>query len=164
MKFPLRSVGSCLLGSLLLPAALAPAATRTAKFNVTATVQSDCTVTATNLAFGTVGLLQANVDATSTISVTCTPNTAYTLGLNEGTTAGSTVDARLMANGTSTMQFQLFSDSQRTQVWGVTDGVNTIGGAGTGLVTNYTVYGRIPPQTTPQVGNYATEITATITY
>jgi spore coat protein U-like protein len=164
VKIPLRSVGSIVIGSLLLPASLAPAATRTAKFTVSATVQSDCTVTATNLAFGTVGLIQNNVDATSTITVTCTPNTAYTLGLNEGTTAGSTVDARLMANGASTMSFQLYSDAQRTQVWGNTDGVNTKGGTGTGQVSNYTVYGRIPAQTTPSVGNYATEITATITY
>ena len=164
MQFRLRSVAVFLLAALVLPVAFAPAATKTAKFNVTATVQSDCTVTATNLAFGSVGILQANVDATSTISITCTPNTAYQLGLNEGTAAGSTVDARLMANGTATMQFQLFSDSQRTQIWGNTDGTNTVGGSGTGQASNYTVYGRIPPQTAPAVGNYATEITATITY
>jgi spore coat protein U-like protein len=164
MRFPLRSLSVFLPVALVLPAALAPAATKTAKFNVTATVQSDCTVTATNLAFGTVGIIQANVDATSTITVTCTPNTAYQLGLNEGTTAGSTVDGRLLANGTSTLQFQLFNDSQRTQVWGNTNGVNTVGGSGTGTASNFTVYGRIPPQAPPKVGNYATEITATITY
>jgi spore coat protein U-like protein len=111
-----------------------------------------------------VGILQSNVDATSTISVTCTPNTAYTVGLNEGTTAGSTVDARLMASGTATLAFQLYSDAQRTQVWGTTDGTDTVGGSGTGQLTNFTVYGRIPQQSTPQPGNYATEITATITY
>lgn len=164
MKLPLRSVGSLVIGSLLLPASLAPAATRTAKFKVTATVQSDCTVTATDLAFGTVGIIQNNVDATSTISVTCTPNTPYTLGLNEGTAAGSTVDARLLANGASTMSFQLYSDAQRTQVWGITDGVNTVGGSGTGQASNFTVYGRIPTQAAPPVGNYTTEITATISY
>jgi len=164
MKSPLRSFSVLLLGTLLVPAADAPAATKTAKFSVTATIQSDCTVSATNLAFGTVGILQANVDATSTISVTCTPDTAYTLGLNEGTAVGSTVDARLMANGSATLGFQLYSDPQRTQVWGITDGTDTVGGSGTGQVTNYTVYGRIPQQATPQVGDYATEITATITY
>jgi spore coat protein U-like protein len=164
MEFRTRGVSVFLLATWMFPAALGLAATKTAKFNVTATVQSDCTVTATNLAFGTVGLLQANVDATSTISVTCTPNTPYQLGLNEGTAAGSTVDARLMANGTATMQFQMFSDAQRTQIWGNTDGTNTVGGSGNGQAANYTVYGRIPPQTAPGVGNYATEITATITY
>jgi len=163
MKSPLRVF---LLASIAvaLPAALAPAATKTAKFNVTATVQSDCTVTATNLAFGTLGLIQSNVDATSTITITCTPNTAYTVGLNEGTVAGSRIDNRLMGNGAATLTFQLYSNSQRTQVWGTTDGVDTVGGSGTGLATNLTVYGRIPTQNTPTVGNYATEITATITY
>lgn len=163
MKLPLRVV--CLVGLAgFLPAAVAPAATKTAKFNVTATVESDCTVSATNLAFGSVGLIQSNVDATSTISITCTPNTAYTVGLNEGTVSGSTVDNRMMGNGAATLNFQLYSDSQRTQVWGTTDGVDTVGGTGNGLATNLTVYGRIPSQTTPAAGNYVTEITATITY
>jgi spore coat protein U-like protein len=164
MRFPVRSIACLVLGALALPAALAPAATKTAKFNVTATVQSDCTVTATNLAFGTVGILEGNVDATSTITITCTPNTAYTLGLNEGTTAGSTVDARFMSNGAARLGFQLYSDSQHTQIWGITDGVNTVGGTGTGQASDYTVYGRIPSQATPATGNYITEITATITY
>ena len=163
MKSPFRIV--CLASlAVLFPAALVPAATKTAKFNVTATVQSDCTVTATNMAFGNLGLIQANLDATSTITITCTPNTQYTVALNEGTVAGSTVDNRTMGNGSSTLAFQLYSDSQRTQVWGTTANVDTVGGSGTGLATNLTVYGRIPLQTTPAAGNYATEITATITY
>jgi spore coat protein U-like protein len=154
-----------LLSAGLVPATLAPAATKTAKFNVSATVQNDCTVTATNLAFGTVGLTNANVDATSTITVVCTPETPYTVGLNEGTTAGSTVDARLMSSGTSTLAFQLYSDASRSQVWGVTPSVDTVGGTGTGQATNFTVYGRIAPQTpAPRAGDYTTEITATITY
>lgn len=164
MRFPVRTLSALLVGAALLPAAHAPAATKTAKFNVTATVQSDCTVTATNLAFGTVGILSANVDATSTITVTCTPNTAYKVGLNAGTASGSTVDNRLMTNGSETMAFQLYSDAQRTQIWGDTVSTNTVGGSGTGQAKNITVYGRIPPQPTPQVGNYSTEITATITY
>ena len=163
MKLPLRI--ACLVSlAAILPAALTSAATKTAKFKVTATVQSDCTVAATDLAFGTVGLIESNVDATSTITITCTPHTAYAVGLNEGTVAGSRIDNRKMRNGLSTLDFQLYSNPQRTQVWGTTDGVDTVGGSGTGLATNLTVYGRIPVQNTPAAGSYSTEITATITY
>jgi spore coat protein U-like protein len=142
----------------------APAATKTAKFNVTASVQSDCTITATNLAFGIVGLLAGNVDATSTITVTCTPATAYAIALNEGDVSGSTIDARKMASGAASMMFQLYRDSARTQVWGKTSGVDTVGNTGNGGPMEITVYGRIPPQTGPTVGAYVAQITATITY
>ena len=165
MRSILRSLGLALLLISSIPATLAPAATKTAKFNVTATVENDCTVNATNLAFGTVGLLSENVDATSTITVTCTPQTPYSVGLNEGTVAGSTVDTRLMASGSSTIEFQLYSNAARTQVWGQTPIVNTVGGMGNGQATNFTVYGRIRPQApAPKAGDYATEITATIIY
>src|SRR5262245_48452399 len=44
-------------------------ATQTATFRVSATVQSECTIGATNLAFGTVGIITTNIDALSTITV-----------------------------------------------------------------------------------------------
>ena len=75
MDSSLRRAVRLLSLALLLPAAFAPAATKTAKFNVTATVQADCTVAATDLAFGNVGLLASNVDSSSTITITCTPTT-----------------------------------------------------------------------------------------
>ena len=130
MRTILRRMSLLIAAMLLLPV-LAPAATKTAKFNVTATVQSDCTIAATNLAFGTVGLVAGNVDAI------------------------------LRA---SSMMFQLYRDSARTQVWGETSGVNTVGNTGNGAPMEITVYGRIPPQTSPTVGAYIAQITATITY
>jgi len=163
MNFPLRPFVRLFAIALLLPAALAPAATKTAKFNVTATVQNDCTVAATDLAFGTMGLLASNVDSTSTITITCTPTTAYTVGLDAGNVTGSTVDDRLMASSGTTMRYQIYSDTARTQVWrDATD--STVGGTGSGLAQTMTVYGRIPPQTTPAVGSYLAQVTATITY
>jgi spore coat protein U-like protein len=163
MRALLRKIPLLIATMTLLPM-LAPAATKTAKFNVTATVQSDCTISATNLAFGTVGLLAGNVDATSTITVTCTPATPYAIALNEGDVSGSTVESRKMASGASSMMFQLYRDSARTQVWGKTSGVDTVGNTGNGNPMEITVYGRIPPQNGPAVGAYVAQITATITY
>ena len=163
MDVSLRSV-ACLLGiGLLATSAIAPAATKTAKFNVTAKVENDCTVAATDLAFGNVGLISSNVDSTSTISITCTPTTAYKVGLDAGNVSGSTIDTRLMSSGPETLQYQLYSDAARTQVW--RDAADSsVGGTGTGAVQTMTVFGRIPPQTTPAVGNYAAQVTATITF
>lgn len=163
MDFSLRRVVRVVSIALILPAALVSAATKTAKFNVTATVQNDCTVAATDLAFGTVGLLSSNVDSTSTLTITCTPTTAYKVGLDAGNVTGSTVDNRLMASGATTLRYQLYSDTARTQVW--RDSVDsTVGGTGSGVAQSMTVYGRIPVQTTPAVGSYLAQVTATITY
>ncbi len=162
MKISLRSL-LCLIAIVLVVPARLPAATKTAKFNVTATVQNDCTVAATDLAFGTIGLLSSNVDSTSTLTITCTPTTPYKVGLDAGDVSGSTVDNRLMGSGTSTLRYQLYSDTARTQIW--RDAVDsTVGGTGSGVAQAMTVYGRIPTQTTPAVGSYLAQVTATITY
>lgn len=163
MKISLRSVLCLCVLALAVPAIFAPAATKTAKFNVTATVQNDCTVAGTDLAFGNLGLLSSNVDSTSTITITCTPTTAFTIGLDAGNVTGSTVDTRLMSSGASTMRYQLYSDTARSQIW--RDAADTtVGGTGSGNAQTLTVYGRIPPQTTPAVGSYLAQVTATITY
>jgi len=159
------------LTALLLSAAaglggilVAQAATKTATFKVSATVQSDCTITATDLAFGNVGLVTANVDATSTLTITCTSGTAYTIALNAGTAAASTIANRRMASGANSLGFQLYRDAGRSQIWGETSGTDTLGGSGTGSAASVTVYGRIAPQAAPPAGAYETTITATITY
>ncbi len=164
MKLQFRFFALMVGVALTMPAIEAPAATKTAKFNVTASVESDCTIAATNLAFGTMGMLAGNLDATSSITVTCTPTTPYAISLDEGDVPGSTVDARMMASGASSMLFQIYRDAARTQVWGKTSGVDTVGGTGNGNAVELIVYGRIPPQAPPTVGAYIAQITATITY
>ena len=63
------------------------AATTTTTFNVQITITNACTiVSATNMNFGTVGVIgAAGVDATSTITVQCTSLAPYTVGLSAGT-------------------------------------------------------------------------------
>ena len=80
-----------------LPATLG-AATKSTTFQVLATVVSDCTITnAPNIDFGNVGVTTANTDITSTVTIACTPGTAYTVALDPGTGAGSTITDRRMA-------------------------------------------------------------------
>lgn len=145
------------------------AATKTATFRVQATVQSDCTINATNLDFGNVsaatGALSTNVDAASQITITCTPNAAYSIMLNAGDVTGSTIADRKMSNGAQQLSYQLYSDAARSQLWGDgSAGSSAVGGTGNGTSQTLPVYGRIPPQTLPPVGNYLSNVTATITY
>nr|WP_315595098.1 spore coat protein U domain-containing protein [uncultured Cupriavidus sp.] len=136
-------------------------------FTASATVVSDCNISATALDFGTVGLLSGSHDAVSTLTVQCTRDAAYSIALNAGTGSGATVAARRMtrSGGTQTVGYQLFSDQNRTVPWGDgTNGTTTLGGTGAGTAQSITIYGRVPQQTTPQAGAYSDTVTATITY
>ncbi|TYZ54232.1 spore coat protein U [Ralstonia solanacearum] len=153
-----------LMVALVFPGWLS-AATKTTTFTVSLTLQADCSIAANTLNFGTQGVLAANVDQTTTVSVTCSNTAAYNVGFDAGTTTGSTVAARLLAgSGAATVGFQLYSDSARTQIWGNTVGTDTVSGTGSGTAQVLTVYGRVPSQTSPAAGAYSTTITATITF
>jgi spore coat protein U-like protein len=150
----------------LLQSAEAPlAATATTTFSVSVTLAATCTInSASALSFGNQGILSTNVDQTSTVQVTCTNTTPYNIGLDVGTGSGATVASRLMTSGGATVTYSLYQDSAHANVWGNTIGTNTVTGTGNGTGQNYTVYGRIPPQTTPAPGTYTDTITVTVTY
>ncbi|PLP99864.1 Csu type fimbrial protein [Cupriavidus pauculus] len=136
-------------------------------FTASATVASDCNITATPLDFGSIGVLSGNHDAVSTLTVQCTRNAAYTIALNAGIGNGANVSSRKMTRtgGSQTVNYQLYSDSARTVPWGDgTRGTSTVGGTGTGTANTISVYGRVPQQNTPQHGAYTDTVTATITY
>jgi spore coat protein U-like protein len=88
----------------------------TTTFPATATILSSCTVSAANLNFGTVGVLSSNVDATNSVSPTCTNGTPYNVGLNQGLNGGS-VTTRQMNAGAARVSYSLFRDSGRTLNW-----------------------------------------------
>src|SRR5207253_995723 len=141
------------------------AATTTTTFTVQMTITASCTiVSAATLNFGSQGVLTANVDQSSILQVTCTNTTPYNIGLNAGTGSGATVAVRKMTSGGATINYSLYTDAGRSTVWGNTVSTDTQAGTGSGAAQNYTVYGRIPAQTTPAPGNYADTITVTVTY
>lgn len=143
----------------------ADAATTTTTFTVQMTITSSCIInSASTLDFGSAGVLSANVDQTSTIQVQCTNTTPYNIGLDEGVGAGATVAARKMSNGADTVTYSLYSNAGRTTVWGDTVGIDTVSGMGSGAAQGYTVYGRVPPQTTPAAASYTDTVTVTVTY
>lgn len=142
----------------------ADAATATANFDVTLTVQADCAIAANPLGFGTKGVLGANVDAQTTVSVTCSNTTPYQVGLNAGLGTGATVANRLMTGGktSATVAYQLYQDTARSTVWGNTQGTDTVGGTGSGAAQAINIYGRVKAQATPAPDTYKDTVTATV--
>jgi spore coat protein U-like protein len=154
--------------AIALPSLLAGAATTTTTFNVQIIIQAQCTISATTLDFGTAGVLNANVDSTNTITVTCTNTTPWVVSLNAGTGASGTVVLRKMTGtppSTATVDYTIYRDAARTEIWGDgTSGTFTVTGTGTGSGQPLTGFGRVPPQATPAPDTYTDVITATVTF
>lgn len=160
-----RKTAACLAILALFGGNAGATTTTTTPMVVQMTITASCTInSASTLNFGSSGVIAANVDQTSTIQVQCTNTTPYNIGLDAGTGSGATVAARKMANGAATVTYSLYSDSGRTTVWGNTIGTNTVSATGSGASQSYTVYGRVPAQSTPAPAAYTDTVTVTVTY
>jgi len=166
--FTLKNVQRALLAAGLIAVSTGALATViTATFQVQATVNKQCTVSAVNMTFPAVDPVNTQTDATTTVTVNCTKNTGYTVGLTAGTTAGATIAQRLMASGPDLMDYNLYTDAAHSSIWGNTAGSWVSGtGAGMGTPQALTVYGRVAGGQTKLVAATYTEtaITVSVTF
>lgn len=154
-------------GLAIVVSSASSAATGTSSIPVTATVASQCTISATALNFGAYDPNQATDDtAASTISVTCSNQLPVTIALDAGTSTGATETARLMVlAGKPSMKYAIYSDAGRANNWGSSAGTQSTTGAGTNTPVVLNVYGSIPKnQYAVGVGAYSDSVTATVTY
>ncbi len=135
----------------------------TTTFNVTATVLKDCIVSAAALPFG--NYTGAVVNASSTVTVTCTSGTTYTVGLNPGLTTGATVTTRQMGitQPAGGLNYSLLTTSYTGANWGNTSG-SWVSGTGNGAAQALTVYGVLPAAQYVPPGSYTDTIAVTVTY
>ena len=139
--------------------------TQTTTFRVSATVSAVCDVTATDLSFGAyTSNTGTPLLGTTVVKVTCTPNSSYNIGLNAGTSPGATVNTRKMVAGANILNYQLYRDASRSEIWGNTVGVDAVSGSGTGLATDHTVFGSVPAKQVVPAGEYQDTITVSVYY
>lgn len=137
----------------------------------TAKLQGSCTIAAQPLNFGNHNNLSVARDAQTSLTVTCTNGTPYTVKLDGGR-SGSFNPRRMSLNGMlggPTIDYNLYTDAARSLVWGVGGGNgNTVLGQGTGNGQGnpqvLTVYGRVPPVASFIAGAYRDTVTATVEY
>ncbi|MBS0583174.1 MAG: spore coat U domain-containing protein [Proteobacteria bacterium] len=131
-----------------------------------------CTMSSTGVAFSGVDPLSSRTDVNGTVSYSC-KNSAGSqrsarVCISIGESGGGSTNPRLMSGSGGTLQFQLFEDSARTQVWGsdVWGGNPTMGwssnaftltlAANQTLTGSLTMYGRVlAGQTGAAPGSYA---------
>lgn len=158
---PAAILGFVALG-LTPTSAVAQADPATTTFGVSATVLKDCIVSATALGFG--NYTGAVNTANSTVTVTCTNSTTYTVGLGAGLATGATVTTRQMQNGAALLNYGLYSNTGLTTNWGNTSLTNWVSGTGNGAAQALTVYGQIPAAQYVAPGSYTDTIAVTVTY
>jgi len=151
-----------MLGSMPWAELHAQAQETSTTFVVKARVQAVCSVSANDLDFGTYSQT-AGTNGTTQLRAVCSPQTTYNIGLNQGTT-GASINQRQMklAAGANVLNYQLYTNAQRSTIWGNTPGTDTVTGVGTGLAQDHTVFGAIPGAQTIPAGEYADTITVRI--
>ena len=167
---PLRRIDFCpvwigvLVLALFCGAVPGRSASISTTFNVTATVQASCGVTAADLDFGAY-MPGSDAANDTTIDVTCTNGTAYTIALDGGSVAHDVTARQMSDSGSNRLSYELYTDSSFATVWG--DGTlatATISGTGNGAAQPATVYGRVPAGQYVPATNYADQITVKVTY
>lgn len=136
-----------------------------ASMNVTATVQTTCTLTVPgSIAFGNYTLTAISVNA-GNIVVTCTQGTGYTLSIDKGTNGTSVTDRKMALTGSSTststgsLKYALKDSSGASG-----NNIASYNGNGTGSAYSYPVYGYIGPNEPAPVGSYTDTVNVTLTY
>ena len=144
------------------------AASQTANLNVTASVSAVCSISTVTVAFGAYDPVVANaatdLNGTGTLVVACTKGAAATIDLGVGGNLSG--GSRRMSSGTDFLNYALYRDAARTQVWGtgMTGGSTLTYNSASKTSTNITVYGKVPQAQDVTVGAYSDVVVATINY
>lgn len=132
--------------------------------SASANVVATCSVSATNLSFGSSNILAVNLDANSQVSPRCNNGLPYTVALDGGLSGASNPGQRKMRKNAEEISYGLYRDAARLLPWGSTSGTDTASSTGTGNSQTHTVYGRVPPQTTGSPGLYQDTIIVSVIY
>ena len=141
------------------------AATASTTIDIRVTITAECKiVSGVALEFGSHGVLDSVADGTGSFNLVCTNGTPYDIGLGFGTSAQGSLTARYLTAGTATVSYNLYKDAAHSVLWGTVSPSDTVTGTGTGAEQVYSIYGRVPVQTTPAAGVYNDTVAITVTY
>ncbi|MFN7102286.1 MAG: spore coat U domain-containing protein [Pseudorhizobium sp.] len=166
MKYSIAATATTV--ALLLSPTMALSQTATGNMGLSLTVAAECTLATTDLAFGTTGIVDADIDVAAELTVQCTAGSPYEISLSDGAGVGATTAARLLTNTVTvadTATYSLYQNADHTTVWGSIAGTDTVDSpAATGADEVITVYGRVDGGQNIATGTYGDTVVATITY
>jgi spore coat protein U-like protein len=170
----LRHVRLAALAVLIVAAstfAAVHASTTTSNLTVQLQVDGTCSVNAATLDFGSTGLLATALTANTSLSVTCSSSTPYSVGLDNGANFSTT--RRMRQGATSNfIGYGLYLDAGLTNAWTTASTSTTCTttnscalGTGNGSAQSITLFGQVPALGVgPAPGAYTDTVTITVTY
>ena len=130
----------------------------------------NCTITLNPLPFGMYTPAgTVHLDAVSDITVRCVAQPgSYSVSIGPGF-SGNQLLRSMLAGGADILNYNLFRDPARTQIWG--DGtppsfvvIGSRSGVGRPTVNVHSLYGRVFSGQTPNPGNYADNLLVTVLF
>lgn len=136
------------------------AATVSIGLNVTASIQATCLVSVASLPFGV--YTGSQIDATATITATCTDTTPYYVNVGDGLNSDASFYQRMIGPGGSLISHRFFQDAGRTIEWRKANNLDGKSGVGTGVVQHLTLYGRLLAGQFAIPGSYTDTVVVTV--
>lgn len=164
MRFAHRQCCIALAATGLVAAVPAHAGKATYTMPVRATVINGCTVSALPLVFMVPVPTNLNVDSSTTVTVACTPNIPFTVDIDTGLYANGINRRVFNAAASAYINYDVYRDPPRSQVWGTGGAKNVTGNSGITGVVVLPVYGRLASSTKLKAGNYSDTLTVTISF
>jgi spore coat protein U-like protein len=122
-----------------------------------------CSVSAAGLAFGTYDVsATAPLDVTGTVEFRCNEPSAVKIQFSPG--SAGTFWPRTMRNGQALLEYNIYTNGSRSQVWG--DGTNgtVTRNLGAGRGEPVAVFGRVPPLQNVPAGAYGDTLIVTFNF
>lgn len=131
---------------------------------------AECTISTTPVAFGTYSPTSATPhNGVGGVRTDCRHNDSPS-GISIGTGGSGSYTTRRMINGSSQLQYNLFSDASRTTVWGNgSGGTVTVSppisqSIGQRRIREAVIYGRIPARQNVRAGTYSDTMFVTVSF
>lgn len=138
-------------------------ATTSATMTVTAVVEQSCTLDAQPLQFGVLASDAAGSGAASSLSVSCTPDTAFVITMDGGQYANAGERRMADATGVRFLAYELYSDAARTRRWGASAAEGVSATMTQASAMSLPVYGRIEVSSAT-AGEYSDMVTVTVSF
>jgi spore coat protein U-like protein len=124
-----------------------------------------CTISASGVDFGAYDPRSTTADdGVGQVNLNCPTGTkTATVTISTGNSGSYTVPRR-MTSGTNNLNYNLFTNSNRTTIWGNgSSGTGTMSVSSRGVFT-LPIYGRIPAGQNVRAGTYSDTVTVTVTF
>lgn len=144
--------------------------TATSVVNVTMIVTPDCAIAAPQINFGTAALVGSLDPVTQSITIRCSKDAAYTVGIDNGLHASG---GRRMENGGNYIAYDIYYPAGSASRWGPagaerrgSDTATTNAGVYTGTTDQTFTYSAeiLSGQTTPPAGTYTDTLTVDVAF